>query len=184
MRKLKTLGTLLTITGLVIIFVSSIFPLIALPQTLVRKGPSVTFNDNIKYWIDIIGLPTIKKDTSFYLEIIGDKTGGLVVTVLSSKNGVVIAGSSPLISYLFDSNQKRFEVAPKTEMESEYIVSIVSIQNYYTITISSIWSPFDAYKTYLYPGLFTLPAGLLLLYYDNIQEKREKVIKESLNNPT
>jgi hypothetical protein len=182
MRRLKTLGNLLTITGIIIIFASAIFPLIDLPQTLIRKGPSVKFDENIKYWIDIIGLPNIKRGTRFYLDLKGEDTGGLVITVLPSKNGIVIVGSSPLISYIFGTTQKEYEATPITEIESEYVVSVVSIQNNYTLTISSVWSPFDSYKTYLYPGLFTLPAGLLILYYDNILEKREREEKLALNN--
>jgi len=182
MRKLKALGNFLTITGIIIIFASAIFPLIQLPQNLVRKGPSIKFDNDTKYWIDIIGLPVIKKGTTFYLELIGNQTGGLVLTVLPSKDGTPIAGTSPLIAYSFNTDQKRFVTSTTIEVESEYIVSVISIQNHYSLTINSVWSPFDSYKAYLYFGLFTLPAGLLILYYDSILEKREQLIKAVANN--
>jgi hypothetical protein len=177
MRKLRVLGSFLTIAGIVIVFASAIFPLIQLPQKLVKRGPNIKFDESINYWIDIIGLPLIKKGTAFYLELVGDNSGGLILTVLPSKDGTPIAGSSPLIAYSFNTDQKSYTSSTTIEVESEYMVSVVSINNYYLLTINSVWSPFDSYKSYLYLGLFALPAGLLLLYYDNILEKREKLIE-------
>ena len=64
-------------------------------------------------------------------------------------------------------------------MKSEYFVSVVSIRNNYTLTISSIWSPFDSLRAYLYLGISAIPAGLLIIYYDRIVEKRDRMYRDA-----
>jgi hypothetical protein len=177
MRKLKALGNFLTIIGIIIIFASTILPLVKLPQTYVKRGPSVKLDETTQYWIDTSILPNIDKGTPFSVDLVGGHSGGLGITILPFRDGAVIAGASPLINQIFTADQQRFTASANTSIFSEYLVSIVSIRNNYTLTINSRWSPFDSFRAYTYLGLSALPAGLLIIYYDNILEKRDRLFK-------
>lgn len=180
MRRLKTLGLLLTISGIVIIFMSIILPLVKLPQTFQKKGPSIKLDETITYWIDTWTLPPIDEGTSFSVNLEGSSPGGLSITIFPSRYGEVIVGSSPLLTRAFTPIQQRLSITKIAPMSSEYTVSIVSIMNNFTLTINSNWSPFYVLRVYLYVGLGALPVGLLIIYYSKIKESRENLILEAL----
>lgn len=163
--------------GVIVIFASTILPIVKLPQTYVKKGPSVKLDSSTQYWIDTMVLPNIDKDTLFSVDLVGEHPGGLGITILPFRDGEVIVGATPLINQIFNPDQQRFTASTNTTIFSEYLVSILSIKNNYTLTISSKWSPFDSLKAYTYLGLSALPAGLLIIYYDNILEKRDRLFK-------
>jgi hypothetical protein len=165
--------------GILIVFSSTVLPIVKLPQTLTRKGPSVNLTESQSYWIDTFLLPTIDNDTVIIVTIRGDHPGGLGITVIPFRDGAVVVGALPIINYIENVSQKSFTLSAKTKMMSEYFVSVVSIMNNYTLTIDSIWSPFDSLRTYVYLGISAIPAGLLILYYDNIIEKRDRIYKNA-----
>jgi hypothetical protein len=180
MQRLKTFGFLLAISGIVIIFMSTILPTIKLPQTFLKKGPSIKLDENTTYWIDTWILPPITEGTPFSVNLEGSHPGGLGIAILPSRYGEVIAGSSPLLSYVFTPIQQRLSINTIAPMSSEYTVFIGSVMNNFTLTINSNWSPFYVLRVYLYVGLGALPVGLLIIYYSKIKESRENVIREAL----
>jgi hypothetical protein len=110
----------------------------------------------------------------------GDHAGGLGITIIPYQDGAPVVGAMPIINYIFEIDQEILSAQAKTTMRSEYFVSVVTIKNSYTLTINSLWSPFDSLRAYLYLGLSMLPAGLLIIYYDRIIEKRDELIRISL----
>ena len=90
-------------------------------------------------------------------------------------------GETPVINYIFDADQETYTTQAKTNLKAEYFVTVFCIKNNYTLTINSVWSPYDSLRAYLYLGLSTLPAGLLIIYYDRIIEERDIEIQKALN---
>ena len=180
-RRLRLLGNFLTIMGILVIFSSTILPIVKLPQTLIKTGPSVNLSNYTNYWIDTFVIPTIDNDTDVTITLRGDHQGGLGITIIPFKDGAAVVGALPIINFIEEPSQQTFTISAKTSMMSEYFVSVVSIRNNYTLTINSIWSPFDSLRPYLYFGLSEIPAGLLLIYYDRIVEKRDHMYKNAEN---
>ncbi len=165
--------------GILVVFSSTILPIVKLPQTLTKMGPSVNLTQYTNYWIDTFVLPTIDNDTLVVVTLRGDHAAGLGITIIPYRDGAPIVGALPIINYIEDLSQQTFTLSSKTTMKSEYFVSVVSIRNNYTLTISSIWSPFDSLRAYLYLGISAIPAGLLIIYYDRIVEKRDRMYKSA-----
>ena len=151
-----------------------------LPQTLNLKGPSVALTETTQYWIDTIILPTIDNDTLILLNLKAEHGGGIGISIIPYRDGTPVVGEMPIINYFFEANEEIITTQTRTIMRSEYFVSIVSIRNNYTLTISSVWSPYNSLRTYLYLGLCLLPAGLLIIYYDRIIEKRDHMFQRAM----
>ena len=177
---MKAAGFLLSTAGMVIILMSTILPLVKFPQTLLRKGPSVKFDEATTYWIDTWILPPIDAGTPFSVDLEAGSPGGLSIAILPSRGGEVIPGSSPLLTHVFEPTQQTLSASKTAPMSSEYTVFIISVRNNFTLTISSKWSPFYDLRVYLYLGLATLPAGLLIIYYDGTKESKERLIREAV----
>jgi hypothetical protein len=167
--------------GILVVFSSTILPIVKLPQTLTKTGPSVNLSQYTSYWIDTFVLPTIDNDTEVTVMLRGDHQGGLGITIISFRDGAAVIGALPIINYIEEPSQQTFTISAKTNMKSDYFVSVVSIRNNYTLTINSVWSPFDSLRPYLYLGISAIPAGLLLIYYDRIVEKRDRMYKNAEN---
>ena len=180
MRRLRAVGLLLTVAGIVTIFVSTGLPLVKLPQTFARKGPSIALDERTTYWIDNWVLPPIDAGTPVLVDLEASIPGGLSIVIFPSQGGEVIPGSSALVTHVFDANQQTFSTSVIAMISSEYIISIVSIKNTFTLTINSKWSPFYGLKAYLYLGLGMLPVGLLIIYSDKINESKERILREAL----
>jgi len=179
-RKLRVLGNLLIVIGILIVFVSTVLPLVKFPQTMNMKGPSRLLTETIQYWIDTIILPTIENDTVIILNLSAENHGGIGISIIPYRDGAPVVGEMPIINYFFEADEANITTQARTIMRSEYFVSIVSIRNNYTLTISSVWSPYASFRAYLYLGLFTLPAGLLIIYYDRIIEKRDHMFQRAM----
>lgn len=182
MQRLKAIGFLLVIMGIVIIFISTVLPLVKLPQTFIETGPKVELDEEISYWIDTYILPPIDAGTPFSVDFEGAHPGGLTIAILPSRDGEVIPGSSPLLTDVFDPTRQRLSTSTTAPMSSEYTIFIVSIGNNYTIRINSKWSPFHHFRVYLYFGIGALPAGLLVLYYERMMERQRRIISEALKS--
>jgi hypothetical protein len=180
MRRLRAIGLFLVIAGLVTTLMSTVLPLVKMPQTLVKRGPSVELNENVTYWIDTWILPPIDAGTQVSVDLRARNPGNISIAILPFQGGEVISGSSPLLTYVFDSTRQTFSANAAAPVTSEYLVSIVCIKNNYTLTINSSWSPFYSIRTYIYLGLGALPAGILIIYYDRILENKDRLIRESL----
>jgi hypothetical protein len=165
--------------GILVVFSSTILPIVKLPQTFIKKGPSVNLTEYMSYWIDTFILPPIDNDTKVVVTLRGDHSGGLGITIIPFRDSAPVVGALPIINYIENISQQTFTLSSKTTMKSEYFVSVVSIRNNYTLTINSIWSPFDSLRAYLYLGLSAIPAGLLIIYYDRIVEKRDRMFKDA-----
>jgi hypothetical protein len=179
---LRIIGNFLTIIGILVVFSSTVLPIVKLPQTLVKTGPSVNLTESNNYWIDTFVLPTIDNDTEVVVTLRGGHAGSLGITIIPFRDGAAVVGALPVINYIFDPSQQTFTASARTTMKSEYFVSILSIRNNYTLTINSIWSPFDSLRAYVYLGLSAIPAGLLIIYYDRIVEKRDRMYRNALND--
>jgi hypothetical protein len=168
------------VIGILVFFSSTVLPLVKIPQTMNMKGPSRTPTETTQYWIDTIILPTIDNDTLILLNLEAENNGGIGISIIPYKDGAPVIGEMPIINYFFESNEKNITTQARTVMRSEYFISIVSIRNNYTLTISSVWSPYASFRTYLYLSLFTVSAGLLIIYYDMIIEKRDRMFQRAI----
>jgi len=88
--------------------------------------------------------------TPFSVNLEAERSGGLSIVILPFRNGEIISGANPLLAYTFDTDQRIFSISSIILISSEYMVSILSIRNHFTLTINSDWSPFYGLKVFLY----------------------------------
>src|SRR5512138_3697721 len=119
MRRLRILGNILMVLGILVVFSSTLLPLVKLPQTITKKGPtSLTSSD--QYWIDTFILPTIDNGTTVTVYLVGDHLGGLGITMIPYREGVAVIGAAPIINYIFETDQQTLVGRANASLTSEY----------------------------------------------------------------
>lgn len=61
-----------------------------------------------------------------------------------------------------------------------YLLTITSYNSSYTFYLDSAWSPYYELRASRVFGIAILPVGLVILYYDDMMEKRERIIKDAM----
>jgi hypothetical protein len=85
-----------------------------------------------------------------------------------------------LVSVIFSPNEKGLSVFTKAEKSGPYLLTITSYNSSYTFYLTSVWSPFYELRTLTIYAFGLLPFGLVMVYYDEILEKRERMEEEAL----
>jgi hypothetical protein len=88
----------------------------------------------------------------------------------------------PVINTVFSSNQKGLVIYTTATKTAPYLLMITSYNSSFQFYLDSVWSPFYDLRAATTFGLFTLPFGLVVLYYDDIVERRERMFEEALND--
>lgn len=183
MRRLKGIGTVLLIVGIAVTFMSTAVPYVKVSQTFYEEGPGIKFNENTTYWINIWIIPPIDAGESLFVMVESSRPGGAQITILPSREGEIIAGATPIVRYALAPNQHTYSTVTVVPLTSEYFVFVASFESNFTLLINSRWSPFYDVRTYVYFGLGGVAAGIVILYYDRIKEKQERMLREALQGP-
>jgi hypothetical protein len=70
------------------------------------------------------------------------------------------------------------------DQSGPYMLMITSYNSSYIFYLDSVWSPFYELRASTTIGLALLPIGIVVIYYDGIAERREKMFKEALKGIT
>jgi hypothetical protein len=77
-------------------------------------------------------------------------------------------------------SQKGLAVYTTATRSGPYLLTITSYNSTYTFSLSSVWSPFYAFRSLTIAGLGVLPLGVVVLYYAGIAERRNRMVEEAL----
>ena len=162
------------------IIIGAVMPFYKTQQRLEGSGPGVEFTANRPYWIRSYVIPPIDEGQSVTLSLISDKLGSTVVLLgpYDPQSGAI---SPPaIVNVGFAGDQRGIAVMVQAPKTSAYMLLITSYNSTYKFTFTSVWSPFYELRALTTFGIGTAPFGLIMLYYDGIVEKRERMIEEAM----
>ncbi len=180
LRKAKVIGALLVGLGVALMFIGTIMPYYKTQQRLEESGPGVEFTSTRPYWIRAYVIPPIDAGQPVNLSLLSDKPGSTVVLLgpYDPESGTI---SPPaLVNLGFASDQKGIAVMTHAVKSSAYMLLITSYNSTYKFTLTSVWSPFYELKSLTTIGMGITPFGLIMIYYDRIVERRERMIEEAM----
>jgi hypothetical protein len=184
LRKLRILAAILLSLGVGAVIVGVILPAYKTPQTFTGSGPKVPFTKDRNYWIDYYLIPPI------------DESGPIVLTLVASRPGATLVYLGPfdiqtssltgpaVVNEMLGQNETGLVIFTRAPKSSMYSLRITSWNSTYLVRLQSVWSAYFEFRYGIVVGAALIPASLLLIYYDGIVEKRERMFQEALDKAT
>ena len=182
MRKGKFVGGLLVVLGIMMLIIGVVMPYYKTQQRLEGSGPNVEFSAKRPYWIKSYIIPPIDAGQPVTLSIISDKSGSTVVMFAPYDPQSQTVSGPALISAGFAGDQKGMAVFTNATKTAPYMLMITSYNSSFRFALTSVWSPFYEVRSLITFGIGITPFGLIMIYYDGIVEKREKMIEDAMKH--
>jgi hypothetical protein len=179
-RKAKAAGIVLFTLGLIFLFVGVIMPYYKSPQRLEGTGPGVNFTPSRPYWINSYLIPPIDAGRPISLTVLSDREGATTVVLAYFDEALQSIVAPALVSVIFSPDEKGLAVFTKADRSGPYLLTITSYNSSYTFYLTSVWSPFYGLRNLTIYSFGLLPLGLVMIYYDEIVEKRKQMEEEAL----
>jgi hypothetical protein len=182
LRRGKFVGGLLVALSLAMLVIGAVMPYYKTQQRLEGSGPNVEFTTKRPYWIKSYIIPPIDAGQPVTLSIISDKPGSTVVMFAPYDPQSQTVSGPALISAGFAGDQKGMAVFTNATKTAPYMLMITSYNSSFRFALTSVWSPFYEVRSLITFGIGITPFGLIMIYYDGIVEKREKMIEDAMKH--
>jgi len=140
----------------------------------------VKFTSSLPYWINSYLVPPVDAGQQMYLSVLSNRAGATTVLLAPyDQDSQTIVGPA-LVNVAFDPSQKGLVVYTRATRPGPYLLTITSYNSTYSFTLTSVWSPFYGLRSLTIYALGLLPLGAVILYYDGIVERRERMVEEAL----
>jgi hypothetical protein len=179
-RKGKAAGLTIFTLAVIFLFIGVAMPYYKSPQRLEGNGPKVTFTASLPYWISSYLIPPVDKGQPMSLSLQSSKVGSTSVLLSPYDENTQTIVGPPLVNVVFPSYQKALVVFTNASRSGPYLLVITSYNSTYAFYFTSVWSPFYPFRTLTIYGIALLPFGVIILYYDQIVERREKMAQQAL----
>jgi hypothetical protein len=182
LRKGKIVGRFLVALGIMMLVVGLVMPYYKTQQRLEGTGPNIEFTPQQQYWIKSYIIPPIDVGTPINLSVLSNRPGRTVVLLaIYDQEQQSIVGPA-LVNAAFAENQKGLAVLTNAPRTSPYMLSITSYNSSYVFSLTSVWSPFYEFRSMTTFGIAVVPFGLIMIYYDGIAERREKMFEAAMKD--
>jgi hypothetical protein len=179
-RKWRVAGYILFALGVLSLVIGTVMPIYKTVQQMDGRGPGVEFSSNLPYWINSYIIPPLDAGTPVNLSVLSDRAGATSVLLAAyDQNQQTIIGPA-LVNVAFSPSQKGIAVFTNATRPGLYILTITSYNSSYTFHLVSVWSPFYQFRSLTILGLGLTPLGVMMVYYDGLNERREKMAEEAL----
>lgn len=179
-RKAKAFGVICFTLGLIFLFVGAVMPYYKSPQRLAGSGPNIIFTESRPYWINSYFIPPIDAGQSISLTVLSNRQGTTDVVLAYYDASLQNIVGPPLVDVIFAPDQKGLAVFTRVDRSGPYFLTITSFNSTYTFNIASVWSPFYGMRTLAIYSFLLIPLGIVVIYYDEIVEHRERMVDEAL----
>ena len=179
-RKAKAIGIILCTLGLIFLFVGTVMPYYKSPQRVEGSGPGIEFTASRPYWINSYFIPPINAGQPISLTVLSNRVGATTVVLAYYDQSLQSIVGPPLVDVIFAPNQKGLVAFTRADRTGPYFLTIDSFNSTFTFYLTSEWSPFYWLRTLAVYSFGLLPVGLVIVYYDQISEQREKMIEDAL----
>ncbi len=179
-RRGQVIGYSLIVLGLFFLTIGFVMPFYKSPQRLQGNGPNVVFSSNLTYAISSYIVPPIDIGQPINLSVLSDHPGSTTVLLAAFNTESQTITGPVLLNVAFAKDQKGVAVFTSAGRASAYMLQITSYNSSFIFNLTSVWSPFYDLRSFATFGLATTPFGLVMVYYDDIAEKKERIIEEAL----
>lgn len=166
--------------GVILIIVGFMMPYYKSPQRLKGAGPGVQFSATTSYWINSYVIPPIDAGQPISLNLLSDKEGATVILLSPYNSKTGRPEGEPLLHRGLSEYERGIVFFAPATKSGPYLLMITSYNSSYTFYLDSVWSPYYEFRASRVFGIVILPFGLAILYYDQIMEKREKMIEDAM----
>ncbi len=174
------MGSSLIVLGIMLLIIGIIMPYYKSPQRLEGNGPNVEFSSSRSYWIKTYIIPPIDAGNPISLNLLSNKTGSTTVLLAPFDQQTQTITGPVVVNAAFGKDQKGLVIFTQATRSAPYMLMITSYNSSYTFYLDSVWSPFYQFRASTTYALGILPVGLVMLYYDSITEKRERIFEKAL----
>jgi hypothetical protein len=150
------------------------------PQRIEGSGPNVEYGSDRPYAVNSYIVPPIDAGQPISLGVFSDRPGSTVVLLAPFDQDSQTIKGPVMVNVVFDKNQKGLATFASASRTDEYMLVITSYASSYTFYLSSVWSPFYQFRYLATFGFLALPFGAVMVYYDGIVERREKMIEQAM----
>lgn len=182
LRRYRILGAVLLSLGVGAIIVGLILPGYKTPQILTVSGPKVSFTAEREYWIDFYLIPPIDEGRSIILTLVSSRPGSTWVYLGPFDLETSSLSGPPVVNEMLGQNETGLVVFGRATKSAVYSLRITSWNSTYSVRVQSIWSPYFEFRYGLVVAAALVPASLLIIYYDGIAEKRDRMFEEALKD--
>ncbi len=179
-RRGQLVGSSLIVLGIILLIIGIIMPYYKSWQHLDGKGPNVEFSSSRSYWIKTYIIPPIDAGNPISLNLLSDKAESTTVLLAPFDQQTQTIMGPAVVNAVFGKDQKGLVIFTPATRSAPYMLMITSYNSSYTFYLDSVWSPFYQFRAFTTYGLGILPVGLVMLYYDSISEKRERIFEKAL----
>ncbi len=179
-RRGQLAGSSLIVLGIILLIIGIIMPYYKSPQRLDGNGPNVEFSSNRSYWIKTYIIPPIDAGNPISLNLLSDKAGSTTILLAPFDQQTQTITGPAVVNAVFGKDQKGLVIFTQATRSAPYMLMITSYNSSYTFYLDSVWSPFYQFRASTTYALGILPVGLVMLYYDSITEKRERMFEKAL----
>ena len=179
-RKAKAFGVILFTLGLIFLFLGTVMPYYKSPQRLEGSGPGIEFTASRPYWINSYFIPPIDAGQPISLSVLSDRPGETTVVLAYYDDNLQTIVGPPLVDVIFAPDQKGLDTFTRADRTGPYFLTIDSFNSTFTFYITSEWSPFYPLRTLAVYAFGLLPIGVVIIYYDEITEQRERMVEKAL----
>jgi len=150
------------------------------PQRLEGTGPGVNFTPSRPYWINSYLIPPIDAGQPISLTVLSDREGATTVVLAYFDEALQSIVAPAVVSVIFSPDEKGLAVFTKADRSGPYLLTITSYNSSYMFYLTSVWSPFYGLRNLTIYSFGLFPLGLVMIYYDEIVEKRKQMEEEAL----
>ncbi len=166
--------------ALISLAIGILLPFYKSPQHLDGSGPGVEFSPSLPYWIKSYLIPPINSGTPVNLSVLSDRPGATSVLLAPYDENQQTIVAPVLVNVVFSPSEKGIAVFTNASRTGPYLLTITSYNSSYTFHLASVWSPFYAFRGLTILGIGLGPLGVVMVYYDRLNERREKMAEEAL----
>ena len=179
-RKGRAAGISLITLALICLALGTLMPFYKSPQRLEGRGPNVQFTSSLPYWINSYLIPPVDAGRQIYLNVLSNRAGATTVLLAPYDQGSQSIIGPALLNTAFDHSQKGLVVYTRATRAGPYLLTITSYNSTFEFSVTSVWSPFYALRSLTIGALALLPLGTVVVYYDRIAERRDKMAEEAM----
>jgi len=146
---------------------------------MVSHGP-VTPYGNSSYTISGYFFPPIAKGEKITLNISDYKPGSIIISVFPSSEDSALPAGSPIFSQPNFAGTSSQVVLTSTATQPYFMYVTSQNRTPFTLTVSSVWSPFYFLRGYVSEGIFMILLGALGVIYFRGAKRREEEYRKVL----
>jgi hypothetical protein len=176
LSRYRVLGAVLLCLGVAFLILGVVLPEYRTSQTFTASGPNVTFTSERNYWIDFYLIPPINEGQPIKLTLVSNKPGSTQICLGPFDLQTSLFSGPLVVNEMLGQDEAELVVSGRATKTGVYSLRITSWNSTYSVRVQSVWSPyhFNLRQVIVFAGAFTL-GSLLLLYYDGVVEKRERI---------